>query len=155
MTLVVLVVLVVRVVVKSKTVFMDKIYQGFEGLDVYKCARVFRKKISVIAKNFPKTEEYLLKNQIIRSSRSISANIAEGYGRFHYQEFIQFCRQARGSLSETLEHLICAFDENYISEELLNDLRNDFQNLLRLLNGFIAYLQKQQLASKTNKPKEL
>lgn len=140
---------------ESKINFMDKIYQGFEGLEVYKAARIFRKKISLIVKNFSKTEEYLLKNQITRSSRSICANSAEGYGRFHYQEFIQFCRQARGSLNETLEHLICAFDENYIAEEQLNDLRSDFQNLLRLLNGFIAYLQKQQLSSKSGKPKEI
>lgn len=137
-----------------KISFMDKIYQGFEGLEVYKSARIFRKKISELVKTFPKSEEYFLKSQITRSSRSIAANIAEGYGRFHHQEFIQFCRQARGSLNETLEHLTCAFDENYSSEEQLNDFRNDVQNLLRLVNGFINYLQKQQILTKSSKSKE-
>ena len=86
----------------------------------------------------------MLGSQIIRSSRSIAANIAEGYGRFHYQEFIQFCRQARGSLTETLEHLICAFDEGYLSEAELKEFRNNVEELLKLINGFIAYLQKQK-----------
>ena len=122
---------------------MDKSYKGFEGLEVYKAARNFRIKITRVAKTFPQHENYLLRSQIVRSSRSISANIAEGYGRFHYKEFIQFCRQARGSLSETLEHLLCALDDGYLSEEQLSDLRTDVQNLLRLLNGFINYLQKQ------------
>ena len=51
-------------------------------------------------------------DQLIRATRSITANIAEGHGRYHFQENIQFCRQARGSLTETLDHLICAQDEN-------------------------------------------
>lgn len=127
---------------------MEKIYQGFEGLEVYKSARNFRKEIALLVKAFPKVEEYNLKSQIVRSSRSITANIAEGYGRFHYQEFIQFCRQARGSLSETLEHLICAHDEQYITDEQLTALRIEFNNILKLLNGFISYLQKQNTLTK-------
>ena len=123
---------------------MDKKYTGFEGLEVYKAARAFRIKLSLLAKVLPAQEKFILKDQVLRSSRSIAANIAEGYGRYHYQEFIQFCRQARGSLNETLEHLICAFDEGYIRESQLNELRADFQNLLKLLNGLINYLQKQK-----------
>ena len=123
---------------------MNKTFKGFEGLQVYQAARQFRIKISALAKTFPEHEMYKLNSQIIRSSRSVAANIAEGYGRFHYQEFIQFCRQARGSLTETLEHLICAFDEGYLSETALKDFRNDFEDLLKLINGFISYLQKQK-----------
>jgi four helix bundle protein len=59
----------------------------------------------------PEAEKYNLTNQIIRSSRSVTANIAEGFGRYHFQENIQFCRQARGSLVETLDHLYCCLDE--------------------------------------------
>jgi len=94
---------------------MTKTYDGFEGLHVYQSARNYRQKISLLCKELPASEKFLLKDQLIRSSRSITANIAEGYGRFHFKEFIQFCRQARGSLTETLEHLICAADEGYIS----------------------------------------
>ena len=62
---------------------------------------------------FP-TKKNRLIDQVIRSSRSITANIAEGHGRYHYQENIQFCRTARGSLTESLDHLICALDEGFI-----------------------------------------
>ena len=84
---------------------------GFEELDVWKECRKLRKEISKLVKLFPIEEKFKLVDQIVRSSRSTTANIAEGHGRFHYQENIQFCRQARGSLNETLDHLICAFDE--------------------------------------------
>src|SRR5687767_632293 len=68
-------------------------YNHYYELPVYKICRTFRKKISaLVRKNFPKSEEYNLKAQVLASSRSITANIAEGFGRFHYQENIQFCR---------------------------------------------------------------
>ena len=123
---------------------MEKKYQGFEGLEVYKAARAFRIMISKLTTRFPPEEKYTLKNQLLRSARSISANIAEGYGRFHYQEFVQFCRIARGSLNESFDHLICAYDEGYLSQKELDDCRKDYQNLLRSMNGWIHYLNKQK-----------
>ena len=110
-------------------------------LETYKTARNFRNEIALIARTLPKEEQYNLINQLIRSSRSISANIAEGYGRFHYQENIQFCRQARGSLFETFEHITLAFDEKYISEETHSDLKGKCEHLLKLINGYISYLK--------------
>lgn len=110
-------------------------------LETYKAARSFRIEVAVIVDSFPKKEQYNLTNQLIRSTRSISANIAEGYGRFHYQENIQFCRQARGSLFETFEHLTVAFDQQYISEQTYNDTKNKCEHLLKLLNGYISYLK--------------
>ena len=110
-------------------------------LETYKAARAFRNEIAYIAHSFPKEEQYNLTNQIIRSSRSISANIAEGYGRFHYQENIQFCRQARGSLFETFEHLTVALDEKYITEGAFNTLKIKCEHLLKLINGYISYLK--------------
>jgi len=82
-----------------------------------------------------------LVSQIRRSSRSIGNNISEGFGRYHFQENIQFCRIARGSLNETLDHGIIAFDEGYISEEKLKELREIHDKTLRILNGYIKYLQ--------------
>ena len=115
---------------------------SFKDLEVWKSARELRKSISNLAKNFPKEEKYRLIDQIIRSSRSVAANIAEGFGRYHYQENIQFSRQARGSLNETLEHLICAFDEGYITEDVLKCQKEYIDNCLKLLNGYIAYLKR-------------
>jgi len=117
-------------------------YHHFYDLPVYKTCREYRKQIAVIINQFfPKWEEYGLKSQLIRSSRSVTANIAEGFGRFHYQEDIQFCRQARGSLTETMEHLIAAFDEKYISNELLTSLNKSYQTCLKELNTYIKYLK--------------
>ena len=106
-------------------------YDHFYNLPVYKKCRSFRKNISQIVKtNFPKTEEYHLKSQVLDSSRSMTANITEGFGRFHYQENIQFCRQSRGSLTETMDHLITAFDEEYINKDQLKILNEEYKYLV-------------------------
>lgn len=118
-------------------------FNNFYDLEVYKECRKLRIDVSEISKHkFPKDEKFQLTSQIIRSSRSINANLAEGHGRFHFQENIQFCRISRGSLSETLEHLICAFDENYISKEELEKFKSQYDNCLKLLNGYISHLKR-------------
>ena len=115
-------------------------YKHFYELPVYKACRAFRKKVTLIVKkHLPKSEE--LKAQILESSRSIAANIAEGFGRFHYQENIQFSRQSRGSLDEPLEHVITAYDEKYITKSILNEVNNDCKECLKQLNGYIKYLK--------------
>lgn len=120
-------------------------FRSFEELGCWKEARNLRLfvKDKIITK-IPDSEKYSLIDQIKRSSRSVGSNIAEGYGRFHYQENIQFCRIARGSLFETLDHGIIAFDENYISEENLNELREIHNKTLLILNGYIKYLMNQK-----------
>jgi four helix bundle protein len=113
-------------------------YNHFYELPVYKVCRAFRKKISAVTKKcFPKSEEYHLKAQVLDSSRSVTANIAEGFGRFHYQENVQFCRQSRGSLDETLEHMITAYDDKYIDRDMLNEINKDYKECLKQLNGYI------------------
>jgi four helix bundle protein len=102
---------------------------SLEDLEVWKSARDFRKDVSDLSKTLPSREKFRLSDQIIRSSRSISANIAEGYGRYHYQENIQYCRIARGSLYETLDHIICAYDEKYIDEQKLKEFREKYDQL--------------------------
>ncbi len=121
---------------------------SFEELEVYKKARELRIKISELVKHFPAEEKYRLADQLIRASRSATANITEGFGRFHYQENIQFCRHARGSLFEILEHLICSLDEKYILNEQYLNLKNDTLFVIKLLNGYILYLKNAK--SKTN-----
>jgi four helix bundle protein len=123
---------------------------SFEDLEVWKSARIFRNLVLETASKFPKEEKYSLTDQILRSSRSVTANIAEGFGRFHHQENIQFCRTARGSLFETLDHLICAFDCNYINAIQLQHFRAQHENSLKLLNGYIAYLRRAKEAQQPN-----
>jgi len=118
--------------------------QNITDLEAWKLARQFRKDVSVLCKSLPKEERYRLVDQLLRASRSISANIAEGYGRFHFQENIQYCRQARGSLIECYDHFSCALDEEYISQELFNTMDQKHLHLLKVINGYIAYLKKRK-----------
>lgn len=123
---------------------------GFEELEAWKSAREFRKKISAAAKKFPPHERNKLTDQITRSSRSVSANISEGYGRYHFKENAHHCRIARGSLTETLDHLIVALDEGYIDEVQMNDFRKDFERCLKLINGYLNYLKNGPASMKDN-----
>jgi four helix bundle protein len=118
-------------------------YKSFEDLEVWKQCREFRKEISRIAKKFPPDERFELTKQIKRSSRSVTANLAEGQGRFHFKDNTRFSRISRGSLKETLDHLITAFDEEYISSEELTALRTKYNHCLKLLNGYVRYLESQ------------
>ncbi|MGM5469045.1 four helix bundle protein [Flavobacteriaceae bacterium LMO-SS05] len=120
-------------------------FKSFEELGCWKEARNLRLFVSKeIVSKLTNTEKFSLIDQIKRSSRSVGNNIAEGYGRFHFQENIQFCRIARGSLFETLDHGIIAFDEGYISMETLNELRTIHNKTLLILNGYIKYLKSQK-----------
>ena len=97
----------------------------FEDLKVYQMASSFRKKIYALIKILPPEEKYNLSSQMRRASVSLTNNIAEGYGRFHYQENIQYCRQARGSLSELIDDLNVCIDENYHSQDRCRALKED------------------------------
>ncbi len=118
--------------------------ETIETLNVYIAAKAFRKEVVVIANTFPKDERFLLTAQVKDSARSITANIAEGYGRYHYQEAIQFCRIARGSLLETVDHLSSSLDELYITENSYTELKQKAEHLLKMLNGYIAYLKRRK-----------
>lgn len=116
-------------------------FKSFEELLIWQETRDLRKELFLLTNFFPQEEKFRLSNQIIRSSRSVSANIAEGYGRFHYQEFMQFCRQSRGSLQETKDHLICALDCNYIDNTVFSNYMMKIDSLNRKINGFIKPLK--------------
>lgn len=113
-------------------------------LEIWKKSRIFRNDISLLVTNFPPHEKFKLVDQIIRSSRSVTANIAEGHGRFHYQENIQFCRTARGSLLETFDHLTVALDENYIQQDIFEELVSKQEELSKMINGYITYLRSEK-----------
>ncbi len=119
----------------------------FEGLDVWKICRDLRRQIAEIVRTFPHEEKYRLANQLIRASRSVTANLAEGYGRFHYAENVQFARQARGSLYEVLDHLTVALDERFLSHENFETTREEVLKATLVVNGFIRYLSKAKTSS--------
>jgi four helix bundle protein len=129
--------------------------KSFEELDCWKKAASLRRRISALVKTFPPDEKYRLVDQMVRSSRSATAQIAEGFGRFHYQENIQFCRQARGSIFELIDHLITADEEKLISNENLAEIRFEIDNCLAVLNGYINYLVKAKLSHRVEEPAEV
>jgi len=81
---------------------------------------------------------------MIRASRSASACIAEGYGRYHYQENIQFCRQSRGSLYELIDHLGVALECEYLNDNHVEGLIDEIKTTIRILNGYIKYLKQRK-----------
>ena len=111
--------------------------KSFEDLDVWKVGRQIRKELYVLATGFPKQEQYCLSQQIRTAAISLTANIAEGYGRFHYKENIQYCRIARGSAYELLDHLITCKDLEYVSEKQYDDLQVQLRRFVQLINGYI------------------
>lgn len=116
----------------------------FETLEVWKESRLLRREMSRLSKKLPRFEQNRLADQIIRASRSVTANIAEGHGRYYYQENIQFCRQSRGSLYELLDHMTTALDEKYISNEEFDAFRTTILRVAKLLNGYISYLKSKK-----------
>lgn len=116
---------------------------GLEKLDVWCKARDFAVRVNKeLLTVLPNEEKWTLNQQIRRSSQSIPANIAEGHGRFYFQENVRFCYIARGSLEETLSHIVYAYKVNYISETIYKSFATDGENLNRLINGYIAFLKK-------------
>lgn len=122
-------------------------YQKVTDLNVWQKARVLRNSIQTLCKTLPAEEKYKLVDQIVRSSRSVTANISEGHGRFHFQENIQFCRIARGSLIETLDHLTVALDCKYLSDEGFKTFEADIYEIEKMLNGYIKYLKTRKIES--------
>jgi four helix bundle protein len=92
-------------------------FKSFEDLDCWKACRELRQYIIFILKNYPQDEKYRIIDNMMRAARSTTHNIAEGFGRFHFQENIQFCRVSRGSLYELKDQLICSMDEKFINKE--------------------------------------
>ena len=114
----------------------------FTDIEAWKLARKLRVAVYSVIKELPTEERYDLASQMRRAAISCSANIAEGYGRFHYQENIQFCRISRGSTYETQDHLITCIDNQYISKELYDKIWELSMNAIKVLDGYIRYLKK-------------
>jgi four helix bundle protein len=122
--------------------------RDFKDLDVWKSTRNLRMLIYVLVKNFPAEERLALNTQLRRAIQSVGANIAEGFGRYSYQENIQFCRQARGSAYEVRDHLVTAADACFISKAEYDEAEALAQRVIQTLNGYIRSTTKRQAESK-------
>lgn len=116
---------------------------GLEKLIVWQRALAFAERIhQTVIQALPPEEKWVMANQLRRSAQSIPANIAEGYGRFYYQETIRFCYLARGSLEETYSHLCLALRLQYLVQEEYVALEKEIEDLRKMLSGYIAFLKR-------------
>lgn len=114
---------------------------GFEQFEVWQKAIDLAVSIYKLTDNFPKSEIYSLTNQMRRASSSVSANIAEGYGRHGYKEKMQFYKIANGSLLETKSFCYLANRLGYMTEQELDEIMPDFLNLQKLINALIRSIR--------------
>ena len=122
-------------------------FKTFQDLDVWKAARELRKKIYAVVKQLPEHEKYNAVSQMRRAVLSVTNNIAEGHGRYHYQENIQFPRQSRRSLEELLDDVTLCADENYLSESEIKAIENEIGRVRALLNAYIRFLRERKEAT--------
>jgi len=126
-------------------------FKSFEDLECWKACTEVRRFITQLVKKYPKDEKYSLVDDMKRAARSTTHNVAEGFGRFHFQENIQFCRISRGSLYELIDQLITSLDEGHITQEEYEKGRDLISKALPLLNGYIRYLSRQKDRITNNK----
>ena len=122
----------------------NRSYKSFEDLDCWKACREVRKFITELVNKYPREERFSLVDDMKRAARSTTHNIAEGFGRFHFQENIQFCRHSRGSLNELIDQLITSLDDEYVTQEEYEKGRKLISKALALLNGYINYLKRRK-----------
>src|SRR6266699_5666923 len=123
-------------------------FQTFEDLEVYKAAREFRKAMYVVTRRLPDFEKYDLASQIRRASVSLTNNMAEGHGRYHYPDQIRFFLHSRGSLEELVDDLNVCLDENYLSSDEVAKLKEKARGVLILINGYLRYLRSRSSSAR-------
>ena len=119
-------------------------HSTFEDLQVYQVAREFRKAMYRVARRLPDIEKFALANQIRRAAVSLTNNIAEAHGRYHYLDQIKFLRQSRGSLQELIDDLNVCMDEQYLSDGEIAALKEEGWRVRQLIDGYVRYLRDQK-----------
>ena len=117
-------------------------YKSLEEMPVWQKAMELAIKIYQLTEKHPKKEDYGLTSQIRRSSLSVSGNIAEGFGRKHTKDKLNFYYNSRGSLTETKSHLIYGNSTKYFTELEFKECTNLIAEILKELNSLINSLQK-------------
>ncbi len=112
---------------------------SFEKLEVWQLARKLRKEVYRVTRNFPKEELFGLTSQIRRSASSICDNLAEGSGRATAADKAKFTNISFTSALETINHLIGAYDLQYIGENKYVELRNKLNEIINKLNSLYKY----------------
>lgn len=111
--------------------------ETFTDLNVWREGHKLVIMVYRITKGFPREEMYSLVDQMRRAAASITANIAEGFGRHGYKEKVQFYYLSKGSLSELKNFILIAKDVGYLKEKELDVLVEQSNLVDKLLQGFI------------------
>ena len=119
-------------------------HSTFEDLEVCQVAREFRKAMYRVARRLPDIEKFALANQIRRAAVSLTNNIAEAHGRYHYLDQIKFLRQSRGSLQELIDDLNVCMDEQYLSDGEIAALKEEGWRVRQLIDGYVRHLRDQK-----------
>jgi four helix bundle protein len=114
----------------------------FEDLKCWQFGREYRKAVHRASRRFPKDEVFGVTAQVRRAACSVTANIAEGYGRYSLSEAAHFCTVARGSLNESLDQLYVALDEGYMDQGTFDALYTQGREVERILSGYISHLRR-------------
>jgi len=116
-------------------------FRTFEDLEVYKAAREFRKKMYGVARRLPDFEKFGLASQIRRAAVSLTNNMAEGHGRYHFADQVRFFLGSRGSLQELVDDINVCNDEKYLEGDEITELKGEAWRVLGLINGYLRYLR--------------
>jgi four helix bundle protein len=127
---------------------------AFEDLEVYRVAREFRKTMYRVTRGLPDIEKFGLAGQIRRAAVSLTNNIAEGHGRYHFLEQIKFTLHSRGSLEELIDDLNVCDDEQYLPVEEIASLKRCGWRLRQLIDGYIRYLRQQKNSGPSSSVRE-
>jgi len=115
----------------------------FYDLNAWKESHNLTLQIYKLTTKFPSSEKFGITDQLRRASSSISANIAEGFGRYHYKDKIKFYYQARGSIKEVQNFIFLAKDLGYLKEDKSKELWLITKDCERLINGLIKSANNQ------------
>lgn len=117
---------------------------NFYDLDAWKKGHELALQIHVITKEFPREELYGVTSQLRRAASSITANIAEGFARYHYKDKMRFYHQARGSAAEVQNFLLLAKDLSFIERNQCKKLGEEAHQVARLINGMVRSIEHQR-----------
>ncbi|HPD44781.1 MAG TPA: four helix bundle protein [Candidatus Woesebacteria bacterium] len=123
------------------------VIKDFYQLDTWKVNYKFVLEIYKCLDSLPKEEKYGIVDQLRRASSSITANIAEGFGRYHKKDKIHFYFQARGSLKEVQNFLLLSKDLGYINRQIARKLWISSKEAEKLINGLIRSTENNMKSS--------
>lgn len=116
----------------------------FYHLDVWEKGHQLALKIYDVTRDFPKEEMYEIVSQLRRAASSVTANIAEGFARYHFRDKVRFYHQARGSVTEVQNFLLLAKGLHYIDSNQCKMLGEQANEVGKLINGLIRSIENQK-----------